>query len=128
LTSPKIFIGRTYPFIGESTLFVLSFNFLDGYLIVSVAKADLKMTVPIESSSEEGDFMSTLIANGQLIGASSTESEGPSPCQLNCETEQTELKSCLDRIRSTQDNSCLSNCVAAWTKCCSEANESVQNG
>mmetsp|Transcript_24094 Transcript_24094/g.37184 ORF Transcript_24094/g.37184 Transcript_24094/m.37184 type:complete len:87 (+) Transcript_24094:110-370(+) len=86
------------------------------------------MTVPKEPSSEGGDFMSTLIANGQIIGASSAESEGPSPCQLNCEAEQTELKACLDRIRSTQDNSCLSNCVAAWTKCCSEANESEQSG
>jgi len=56
-----------------------------------------------------------------------------SACELKCKVEQTALNSCIESIRtSNKENvdkqqasstTCLNDTVAAWTKCCSLANE-----
>ena len=75
----------------------------------------------------------------------------PSACELRCEIEQKELVSCVDSIRAAKASSsnaatagnseestssngnneessaetpaCLPLAIAAWTKCCTEAND-----
>ena len=76
----------------------------------------------------------------------------PSACELSCEIEQKELVSCVDSIRAAKASSsndtatsnsegsasssdgnneestaetpaCLPLAIAAWTKCCTEAND-----
>ena len=96
----------------------------------------------VDSSSEDG-------GNGKVTVAKEVE---PSACELQCKIEQKELISCVDSIRaakasssnaatsnseesSSSDNNndeessaaetpaCLPLAIAAWTKCCTEAND-----
>jgi hypothetical protein len=64
-------------------------------------------------------------------------SEGPTACQRECSMQQKALTACVDSIRAARENQsssdgesgassdtpeCLLGAVAAWTKCCEEAN------
>ena len=92
---------------------------------------------PIKSNAEEGNSNNITIAK---------EVE-PTACDVQCKIQQKSLVSCVDSIRaannnsdgsSSEDNSndgsgpssttadtpaCLPLAIAAWTKCCSDANE-----
>ena len=56
-----------------------------------------------------------------------------SACELKCHAEQTALNSCIESIRTSNEENvdkqqassttCLNDTVSAWTKCCSLANE-----
>ena len=58
----------------------------------------------------------------------------PSPestaCQRECATQQKDLTSCVESIRSAREEGatsignpqCLADAVAAWTRCCEDAN------
>ena len=99
----------------------------------------------VDNSSEDGSGGS----DGK-VAAVAQEVE-PSACEIQCKIEQKELVSCVDSIRAakasssntTADNSeastsssgdtdeessaetpaCLPLAIAAWTKCCTEAND-----
>lgn len=87
-----------------------------------------------------GDLMSTLMANAQVVRGG----ESSSPCEKQCRTEQAAIVECIDGIRAARESDgsntatdsssdpahssgkveCLAPVVAAWTKCCSDANNS----
>mmetsp|Transcript_233 Transcript_233/g.471 ORF Transcript_233/g.471 Transcript_233/m.471 type:complete len:89 (+) Transcript_233:39-305(+) len=57
----------------------------------------------------------------------------PTACERECSSQQKALVTCVDSIRAARDNEdggestadspeCLPMAVAAWTKCCEEAN------
>ena len=46
----------------------------------------------------------------------------PTPCQLECQSQQKELVACVAHLRETGDSKCLSAAVDSWTTCCAEAN------
>jgi len=59
-----------------------------------------------------------------------------SSCQLNCKAEEAAIKSCVNQIHQQSHNQlsrhmpppsseCMAAAVAAWTKCCSFANENA---
>jgi len=97
----------------------------------------------LDSSSEDGSGGS----DGKVTVAKQVE---PSACELRCKIEQYELVSCVDSIRAAKASSsnakagnsesstssdgnneestaetpaCLPLAIAAWTKCCTEAND-----
>jgi len=97
----------------------------------------------VDSSSDDG-------GNGKVTVAKQVE---PSACDLRCQIEQKELVSCVDSIRAAKASSsddtaasnsekstsspgdnnaeessaetpaCLPLAIAAWTKCCTDAND-----
>lgn len=91
----------------------------------------------VDSSSEDG-------SDGKVTVAKEVE---PSACELLCKIEQKELVQCVDSIRAAKASSsntagnskestsssgeestaetpaCLPLAIAAWTKCCTEAND-----
>ena len=75
-------------------------------------------------------LMDSLVQNTKYITRNG-DNEQQSACELKCRSEQQALVSCVDFIRSEKNHgyssspqSCLAPAVSAWTKCCSEANES----
>lgn len=73
--------------------------------------------------------VSTATAPKERKDKKDSESVQPeTPCERDCKKEQKALAACMDIIRSDEDASsaCLSPAVAAWTKCCGEANIRAQ--
>mmetsp|Transcript_14199 Transcript_14199/g.30814 ORF Transcript_14199/g.30814 Transcript_14199/m.30814 type:complete len:106 (-) Transcript_14199:438-755(-) len=94
------------------------------------------------SDNGSGDLMSALMANAQVVRGGESSS---SPCEKQCRTEQAAIVECIEGIRSARESDgsnttatdsssdpahssgkveCLAPVVAAWTKCCSDANNS----
>ena len=88
-----------------------------------------------------GGLMDTLVANAQIVAGSGESSA----CERQCGKEQAALVACMDRIRAARESEssnvdstneassgsvggasgevqCLAPVVAAWTTCCSDAN------
>lgn len=78
--------------------------------------------------------METLVENAKYVETDQSSSK----CALECKPQQSELVSCMASIQNAREqatdgdlsekemkemNSCLAPAVAAWTACCSKANE-----
>ena len=78
--------------------------------------------------------MDDLIANAKLIPQDiGSDTSKPTRCEVLCEAQQDAIKKCMSSLQEmtekSQTNSsmakaCLGPTVAAWTKCCQDANES----
>ena len=84
--------------------------------------------------------MEMLTANAQVVGAAKPGDASNSQCAKQCQSQQAAIVSCIDSIRAARESSgatsteesdpahtagkvdCLAPVVAAWTKCCSDAN------
>ena len=85
--------------------------------------------------------MTTLVANAQIVRGDNSSSS--SACERQCRNEQAAIVACIDGIREARASvdasasnmtdpldlahssgkvECLAPVVAAWTKCCSDAN------
>ena len=77
--------------------------------------------------------MDALITNGKLIQQDfESDRLEPSPCEVLCEAQQNSIKNCMsslqemtekDQPKSPKANLCLGPTIAAWTKCCQDANK-----
>ena len=88
-------------------------------------------------------LMEMLTANAQVVGASEPGDASSSQCAKQCQREQAAIVSCIESIRAARESNdatggsgteesdpthtagkvdCLAPVVAAWTKCCSDAN------
>ena len=103
------------------------------------------------SASPSGDasatggnaLMEMLTANAQVVGAAKPGDASSSQCAKQCQSEQAAIVSCIESIRAARESidatggsgaeesdpthtagkvECLAPVVAAWTKCCSDAN------
>ena len=86
--------------------------------------------------------MEMLAANAEVVGASKPGDTSNSQCAKKCHSQQVAIVACIDSIRAARESSsgaaaaaeesdpthtagkvdCLAPVVAAWTKCCSDAN------
>lgn len=90
-----------------------------------------------------------LAANAQVVGAAKPGDASNSQCAKQCQRQQAAIVSCIDSIRAARESSsgaaaptteesdpthtagkvdCLAPAVAAWTKCCSDANNDGATG
>ena len=88
-------------------------------------------------------LMEMLTANAQIVGAAKSGDTSNSQCAKQCRNEQAAIVSCVEGIRAARERittagsssseesdpthtagkvDCLAPVVAAWTKCCSDAN------
>ena len=89
-------------------------------------------------------LMEMLAANSQVVGAAKPGDASNSQCAKQCQSQQAAIVACIDSIRAARESSsgaaaataaeesgpthtagkvdCLAPAVAAWTKCCSDAN------
>mmetsp|Transcript_17316 Transcript_17316/g.49586 ORF Transcript_17316/g.49586 Transcript_17316/m.49586 type:complete len:114 (+) Transcript_17316:294-635(+) len=96
-----------------------------------------------DASSTGGNaLMEMLTANAQIVKAAKPGDASNSQCAKQCQSEQAAIVSCIESIRAARESSdatgsnsgesdpthtagkvdCLAPVVAAWTKCCSDAN------
>lgn len=79
----------------------------------------------------------TLVENAKYMPADEVNNGNPqkeesSACELKCKEQQAALVSCMESIRQGNEENqqsvnkqCLLPSVAAWTDCCSKANNDV---
>lgn len=90
--------------------------------------------------------MEMLAANAQVVGAAKPGDASNSQCAKQCQSQQAAIVSCIDSIRDARESNsaapteesdpthaagkvgCLPPVVAAWTKCCSDANNDGATG
>mmetsp|Transcript_318 Transcript_318/g.373 ORF Transcript_318/g.373 Transcript_318/m.373 type:complete len:82 (-) Transcript_318:259-504(-) len=75
-------------------------------------------------------MMENLVENAKFVSAAE---KGTNKCETECKVQQDAIVTCMNSIREQMENgsnsddkevtSCLSPVVAAWTECCSKANE-----
>ena len=101
------------------------------------------MSSDASAAAGSNALMEMLAANAQVVGAAKPGDASNSQCAKQCQSQQAAIVACIDSIRAARESSsgaaaaaaeesdpthtagkvdCLAPVVAAWTKCCSDAN------